>query len=175
MFDMRRFESYGENCVVYDDPLILKPEMITLGNHVRIDGFCRLEGGKGLIIDDYVHVCSFASVLGGGLCRLGKYVALTQGVRVVTGTETHIGVMTACAPMELRRVKQTAVIFSDHSFAGVNAVIMPGVRLGRGAVAGAGSVITKDIPAWEIWAGNPAKKISERKPFEIKDGAIVYA
>ena len=35
-------------------------------------------------------------------------------------------------------------------------------RIGKGAIVGAGSVVTKDIPSYEIWAGNPAKKVGER-------------
>jgi acetyltransferase-like isoleucine patch superfamily enzyme len=48
-------------------------------------------------------------------------------------------------------------------FIGVNAIII-GVRdIGNGAVIGAGSVLTHDVPAYEIWAGNPAVKIGERR------------
>lgn len=43
-----------------------------------------------------------------------------------------------------------------------NVVIKSGVRINDGAVIGAGSVVTHDVPAYEIWAGNPAKKIAER-------------
>ena len=174
MYDMSLFKYYGIGCNVFDKALILKPEMIILGHSVRIDDYCRLEGGMGLTLNDYCHICSFSSILGGGVCTFGRYTALTQGARVVTGTETHLGVMTACAEEELRRVKRTTVIFEDFSFVGVNAVIMPGVCVGKGAVIAAGAVVTKNIPAWEIWGGNPAKKISERKPFEIKENAIVY-
>ncbi|MBO4571252.1 MAG: N-acetyltransferase [Bacteroidales bacterium] len=39
---------------------------------------------------------------------------------------------------------------------GANAVILPGVTIGERAIVGAGSVVTKDIPSEEIWAGNPA-------------------
>lgn len=43
---------------------------------------------------------------------------------------------------------------------GANATILPGVTIHEGAKVGAGSVVTKDVPAGETWAGNPAKKIS---------------
>lgn len=41
---------------------------------------------------------------------------------------------------------------------GANATILPGITINEGAVIGAGSVITKDVPAGETWFGNPAKK-----------------
>lgn len=40
---------------------------------------------------------------------------------------------------------------------------MPGVTIGEGAVVGAGSLVTKDVPAWTIAAGTPAKVIKELK------------
>ena len=47
-------------------------------------------------------------------------------------------------------------------FIGVNTVICNSVSIGRGSVIGAGSVVTKNIPPYQVWAGNPAKYIKER-------------
>ena len=47
-------------------------------------------------------------------------------------------------------------------FIGMNTLIVSPVSVGDGAVVGAGSVVTKDIPTDEIWAGNPAKFIKKR-------------
>jgi len=56
------------------------------------------------------------------------------------------------------------VTISDYVFIGPRAIILPNVSIGRGAVVAAGAVVTKDIPALEIWGGVPAKKISDRDP-----------
>lgn len=45
---------------------------------------------------------------------------------------------------------------------GIGAIIKAGVSIHNGAVIGAGSVVTHDVPAYEIWAGNPARKIRDR-------------
>ncbi len=45
---------------------------------------------------------------------------------------------------------------------GIGAIVKAGVTIHNGAVIGAGSVVTHDIPAYEIWAGNPARKIRNR-------------
>lgn len=45
---------------------------------------------------------------------------------------------------------------------GAGAIVLSGVEIGTGAVVGAGSVVTHSIPPYEIWAGNPAKKIRNR-------------
>lgn len=57
---------------------------------------------------------------------------------------------------------QKAIVIEDDVWLGVNVVILKGVRIGRGAIIAAGSVATKSIPTYEIWAGVPAQKISER-------------
>lgn len=55
-------------------------------------------------------------------------------------------------------------IFIGHDvWIGADVIILPNVKnIGNGAVIGAGSVVTKDIGEFEIWAGNPARKIGER-------------
>jgi acetyltransferase-like isoleucine patch superfamily enzyme len=53
------------------------------------------------------------------------------------------------------------VHISDKVWIGFNAIILKGVTIAEGAIVGAGSVVTKDVPAWTIVAGNPAKAIRE--------------
>ena len=55
------------------------------------------------------------------------------------------------------------VTIGDYVFIGPRAIILPGVKIGKGAVVAAGAVVTKDIPDSEIWGGVPAKKISSRQ------------
>lgn len=51
------------------------------------------------------------------------------------------------------------VFVGENSFIGANSVVKQGVKIGNGVTVGAGSVVVKDIPNNEIWAGNPAKKL----------------
>lgn len=55
---------------------------------------------------------------------------------------------------------------------GANAVVLSGITIGHGAVVGAGSIVTHDIPPYEIWAGNPARKIKDRFDKDIKDSLL---
>jgi acetyltransferase-like isoleucine patch superfamily enzyme len=50
----------------------------------------------------------------------------------------------------------------DGVWIGANVVVLDGVKIGLGAIIGAGAVVTKSVPSLEIWAGVPAKKIGER-------------
>lgn len=51
------------------------------------------------------------------------------------------------------------IVIEDKVWIGINSTILPGVRIGYGAIVGAGSVVTKDVPAMTVVAGNPAKII----------------
>ena len=55
------------------------------------------------------------------------------------------------------------IIIEDDVFIGARCLVLKGVTIGRGAMVGAGSVVTKNIPPCEIWAGNPAKYIKSIK------------
>ena len=57
----------------------------------------------------------------------------------------------------MRRTAIEADVWVGHS-----AIIIAGVHIGRGAIIGAGAVVTKDVPPYEIHAGVPARKIGER-------------
>lgn len=58
--------------------------------------------------------------------------------------------------------KGSPVSIEDNAFIFSNALIMPGVTIGEGAIVLAGSVVTKDVEPWTVVGGNPAKKIRER-------------
>jgi len=59
-------------------------------------------------------------------------------------------------------------IIEDYVFIGPNAIILPGVKIGRGAVIGAGAVVTKDVPDMAVMGGVPAKEIAQRQVKELK-------
>lgn len=59
--------------------------------------------------------------------------------------------------------KTGQVHICQYVFIGANAIICNAVTIGEGAIIGAGSVVTRDIPPYEIWAGNPARFIKKRK------------
>lgn len=164
---MAQFKSVGKEVQVFEHALVIKPEVIKLADGARIDDFARVEGGKGIALGKCVHICSFSSIFGGGSAEIGDYCSVTQGARLMTGTEQLTAVMTTAAPAELRNPKRGHIVMEPHSFIGVNAVVMPDIVIGEGAVVGAGAVVTKDVAPWQIVAGVPAKIIGERQRLNL--------
>lgn len=66
-----------------------------------------------------------------------------------------------CGNKDWTHVKIFPVNIGNKVWIGFNSIILKGVTIGEGAVVGAGSVVTKDVPAWAIVAGNPARVIRE--------------
>ena len=65
-------------------------------------------------------------------------------------------------------LKKGQIVIEDDVWIGSNSVILPSVSLGRGAVIGAGSVVTKDMEPYSIVFGTPAKLYKIRHPYSIK-------
>ena len=93
---------------------------------------------------------------------------MAQGSRILTGSERLDAAMSSVAPAEWRQVDAGISIVDHLAFLGANSVVMPGVTLAVGAVLGAGGVATRPIPAWEVWGGVPARRISLRDPAPLR-------
>lgn len=91
---------------------------------------------------------------------LGAYSMLASSVAIVGGD--HLLDIVGTPMCFTRRTAQPTTTIGDDTWIGHGAIIRAGVSIGRGVVVGAGAVVTKDIPPYEVWAGVPARRISER-------------
>ena len=67
-------------------------------------------------------------------------------------------------PMGLQGFEETKpIVIGDDVWIGARVTILPGVHVGNGAVIGAGAVVTKSIPDYEVWGGNPAHRLKSRR------------
>lgn len=154
----------GDNVRIFELTRITAPERISIGDHVVVDDFVFLQGGLGLEIGSYVHVASFASLSGGGEGVLGAFCGIASGARIFTGSDLAdgSGLIGPGVPQELRAVERSRTEIGEHAFICANAVVLAGVRVGTGAVLGAGAVASRDLDPWMIYAGSPARPVKER-------------
>ena len=89
-----------------------------------------------------------------GKIEISESATVAQEVYLCTGTHDFSD------PALQLIVKKITI--GPHAFIGVRAMIMPGVKVGKNAVVGAMSVVTKNVPADQVVVGNPAHKIRER-------------
>ena len=86
-----------------------------------------------------------------GKIEVGEYATIAQEAYLCTGTHDFKD-----PNMQLITEK---IIIGKNSFIGARAMELPGVEIGENAIIGAQSVVTKNVPANDISAGNPARKI----------------
>ena len=133
------FKKIGRNCLVDYKTYFRYPKRISLGDNVTINRDCAL----------------YASYMVENVgITIGNNVALAPHVRIYTATHDY-------STLSLEDAA-ASVIIEDNVWIGGGSIILPGVTIGTGAVIGAGSVVTRSVPALSVAVGNPARVIKAR-------------
>lgn len=125
----------GKNSYLHMGTRFYLPRGVSIGNSTIIGDNCFLDGRAKLLIGDHVDIAS----------------------QVLIYNSEHDINSEGFDPIE------EPVEIGDYVFIGPRAIILPGVKIGRGAVVAAGAVVTGDVGDFEIVGGVPAKVIGERK------------
>lgn len=156
-------------------PLFAACGSVRFATGITLLGCCNMRLGNGVRLGRGVFVTA-----GDGRIELGDEVALSPGVhlsadhgQIVVGSQTAIGPGTVLrsanhafervdVPIMRQGHTSGTIVIEEDVWIGANCVITPDVRIGRGAVVGAGAVVTHDVPSFAIVAGVPAKIIGQR-------------
>lgn len=150
----------GDECIIRASTVIYS--QVVIGDKVRTGHFVLIREntdighdtliGSGTIIDDN--------------CQIGSNVSIQSGVYIPTNTIIEDNVFigprvcfTNDKFMGRRDIEMEGAHVGKFARIGANSTILPGLKIGRDSVIGAGAVVTKDVGEYEIMAGVPAKKI----------------
>jgi maltose O-acetyltransferase len=134
---LRRLLGKSHTGLRIQHPVVIEhPEKVSIGQGGSIAAFLHIWGRGGVTIGDRVLIASHVSI-----------VSETHDYTKHPMTETAI---------------LKPVVIEDDVWIGTHCSILPGVTIGRGAVVGAGAVVTRDIPPMSVNVGVPAKPVAYR-------------
>jgi len=150
-FKNKQYISIGDNCFLgkgcrieawdkYNDKNYL-PEII-IGNDVKIYASC--------------HIGAINKIVIGDQCLFGSNVMIidhSHGRSILSEAEIH--------PSKRDLYSKGEIVIGPLTWIGENAVILPGVHIGRSVIIGANAVVTKNIPDYSVAVGNPAKVVKK--------------
>ena len=160
-FTRDQFAKIGEHVVFEDGVRVWHPETIELGNNIYVGHDAMLKGyylGRMQIGDDTWLGQGVDLHAAGGL-TIGQRVGVGPFVKMITSYHDATNPEAAILDGELQFA---ATVIEDNADIGLGAIIIPGVRIGRGAQVAAGAVVTKDVEPGTVVAGNPAKLLRNR-------------
>lgn len=112
--------------------------------------------GKGCFIGDYVRIDTSHT----DMITVEDNVSIASGSRLLCHQRDFSDFCVGDDYMKLGYVVKP-IVLKKGCLVGMESFVMPGVTIGEGAIVGAGSLVTKDIPAWTIAAGRPAKVLKQ--------------
>ena len=129
-----------------------------LANALPLRGYQRWElvkkGGVNVKGPCWIYSNVYFDSVAPHLITIEKGVTITQDTTILT----HF-----LDPNQKGRMYNLGEVkIEEDVFIGCNVVICNAVTIGKGAIVGAGSIVTKDIPPYQVWAGNPARYIKDR-------------
>lgn len=156
----------GVNAQIDSGAVILSPESVRLGSHVRIDSGAFLTGGPGgLAIGSHVHIAVGTKIYASSSrVEIDDFAGLSAGVCVFSATDDYSGgaLTNPTVPEDLREIRSAPVHIGRHVIVGANSVILPGVSLGDGASVGALTFVNRSVASGAIVSGNPMRRVGTR-------------
>lgn len=159
------FKLLGKNVLISKWVMIYSPELISIGNNVRIDDFVMLSGE--ITLGNNIHIAPYSELIGGaggaGIV-MKNYSGLSSRVTIYAVSDDYSGefMTNPTIPSNYTNIKKGRVVINEYVIVGATSVILPGVEIGEGAAVGAMSMVTKSLPEWKICRGIPARALIAR-------------
>ncbi len=171
------FRSLGSNVLIGRSCHIVGAHNVSIGDNVRIDGFCTLvvPNGGYLTIGNYVHLGGYCALLAAEGIEIADFCTLSWGCKLFTRTDDYSGefMVNPMVPDELRGVTKGAISLQRHCIVGAGSVVLPHVVMGEGVAVGALSLVTTSLDEWGIYAGQPVTQLKKRSRAATKRAAAL--
>lgn len=157
------FKSAGNELLISPFAQFHNPELISLGNNVRVDDFVVMSGN--ISIGSYVHFSINSSIISPRAhVTVCDFATVSFYSCITSANDDYSGkfMTNPTVPRDFTNVFDLDVKVEEHVVIGAHSLILPGVKLDTGCAIGAYSFVKHDVPKWEVHAGIPAGKIGTR-------------
>lgn len=151
----------AKKCLFFERVRIDRPWRISIGHRTQLesDVWLKIVADQAIVaIGDYTFVGRGTEIDVSLGVTIGSHVLIAPGVFITD----HGHKIAADALIDAQGCAETPISIEDDVWLGARCVILPGVRVGRGAVVGAGAVVTRDVTAFSVVSGVPARVMRRR-------------
>ena len=124
------YNQIGENSIIYNQLTVVRPQSVKIGKNVKVMNGVLMMSAGGITIEDNVMIAANVQLISNNHDPYDRYVI-------------------TCKP----------ILIKEGAWIGAGATILPGVTIGKYAIIGANSLVSKDIPDYGVAVGSPAKVI----------------
>ena len=124
------YNQIGENSIIYNQLTVVRPKNVTIGKNVTVMNVVLMMSAGGITIEDNVMIAANVQLISNNHDPYDRYVI-------------------TCKP----------ILIKEGAWIGAGATILPGVTIGKYAIIGANSIVSKNIPDYGVAVGSPAKVI----------------
>jgi acetyltransferase-like isoleucine patch superfamily enzyme len=164
----------GKKARLYDDARIYNFQedetAITIGNGSHVEGeLCVLAYGGEIIIGDHCYIGENTKIYSGDSILIDDHVIIGHSCNISDNDSHEFDHLERAKGVEellqfgyrseKGKVKSAVITIEPHVWINFNVTILKGVRIGKGAIVAAGSIVTKDVAPFTMVAGNPARFI----------------
>jgi acetyltransferase-like isoleucine patch superfamily enzyme len=162
---LSRLSFFRKKYSMHKTAIVKNRKLVHIGNNAEIQEYVIIKTFDGIVsIGANTQINPFTVIYGCSDIRIGNNVMIAPHCMIVSGTHNHhqtdIPMRFAGSP------SKGPIVIEDDVWIGANCTIVDNITIGTGAVIGANSVVTKDVPSFSIVGGVPAKIIGARKSNE---------
>lgn len=146
------------------------PASVRIGAHSTIAGHIqRFAHAGSIVVGDWVYVGSGSRIWSASSVQIGDRVLIAHNVSIIDTNSHPIdaaarfrqtrAILTSGHPREDPGLLSSPIVIGDDAWISYGASVLRGVAIGEGAIVGAASVVTHDVPPWTVVVGNPARVV----------------
>ncbi len=158
----------GSNVLISKKCSIYSPELISIGDNVRIDDFCLLTGN--ISIGSHVHIAAYSALYGKCGITLEDHTGTAPRSTILSAMDDFSGeyVPGPTHSDEITNVQGGEVKICKYGILGAHSIMLPSTTIAEGTVVGVMSVLKSGTAPWSIYMGIPARRIKERSKDMLK-------